>query len=59
MDPKAKKCTDDKKARTVSWSPYVDEMAIKYTEDVRKFSSVSNMVETAMTLLIDRLEAKS
>lgn len=59
MRPRREKKTDDKKIRTVSWSAYVDEMALKYTEQdgVKKFSSISNMVETAMNQMIVKLEA--
>jgi len=61
MRQRRPKKTTDKISRTVSWSAYVDEMVIKYTEDecVKKFSSVSNMVETAMDQLIYRLEPKA
>jgi hypothetical protein len=51
-----RKNNEGKITRSVVWSPFVDKMAVKYTDNDIEFSSISNMAETAMLLLISKLE---
>jgi hypothetical protein len=57
MAPKTYRNPNNKITNSVTWSQYVERMALKYTKP-GGFSSVSNMVETAMNQLIARLEAE-